>query len=221
MASAPGRPSALHPRLGMTWKRAKKIEVIARLSLDPANYTNEQIANHLGCNKQTVVLIRQLPAYHAKMIELQTNLTSPYDLDIRTNSENMRDELKSMIPSSMMVIRNALTGKHGPALQYKAALEVFDREGTMAKVSKSSVTVEQKPNMQVDPQVQQNLLSLLASAPVNTPIADITIASGSSSSAFTTSAAGAVAIVKGMSESNTEKTLEALVQVDLSNQKPN
>jgi len=219
MASAPGKPTALHPRLGMTWKRAKKIEVIARLTIDPANYTNEQIANHLGCNKQTVVLIRQLPAFHAKMIELSTNLTSPYDMDIRANSENMRDELKSMIPSSMMVIRNALTGKHGPGLQYKAALEVMDREGTMAKVSKSSVTVEQKPNMNVDPQVQQNLLSLLASAPTSTPITDVSISAGGGS--FTTSALNAASVVRGMSESNTEKTLEALVQVDLSTQKPN
>ena len=41
----------------MTWKRALKIERIARLSADPAGYNNDQIANMLNCTPQTIVII--------------------------------------------------------------------------------------------------------------------------------------------------------------------
>jgi len=204
-------PSALHPTLKMTWKRALKIERIARLSLDPAGYSNEQIANHLGINKQTVVLVRQLPEYHAKMIELASGVVSAYDQQLRQDIDNSREELRSMIPSSMMVIRDSILGKYGPNLRFKAALEVMDREGTLAKVSKSSVTVETKPNMAVDQSVANNLMALLAGAPKSTSMNE-------AAGGFTVSAGAAGEQMRGMSEENTEKTLEEL---DLSLQKPN
>jgi hypothetical protein len=205
----------MHPRLRMTWKRALKIERIARLSLDPAGFTNEQIANHLGCDKQTVVLIRQLPAYHAKMLELATGVLSHHDAELRMDIDNARQELRSMIPSSMMVIRDALLNKKNPQLQFKAALEVMDREGSMAKVSKSSVTVETKPNMQVDPNVAANLMSLLANAPRTDGASHIDATCGGD---FTRSAPAAEAQQVDMSRDNTTKTLEEL---DLSTSKPN
>ena len=210
----PNTPSTMHPTLKMTWKRALKIERIARLSADPAGFSNEQIGNMLGCNKQTVVLIRQLPEYHAKMMEISTGVVSCYDAQLRENVDNMRSELRSMVPSSMMVIRNALVGKMGTGLQYKAALEVMDREGSMAKVSKTSVAVEVKPNMEVDPEVRTNLMQLLAGAPQSNAGANIVAATGG----FTVSASNAAAQQKGMAEDNTEAALEAL---DLSTSKPN
>lgn len=205
----------MHPRLQMTWKRALKIERVARLSLDPAMYSNEQIANHLKCHVQTVVLIRQLPEYHAKMLELSSGILSAYDADLRSDTDNARAELKSMIPSSMMVIRDALLNKRNPALQFKAALEIMDREGSMAKVSKSSVAVEVKPNMQVDPNVASNLMALLSSAPNISNSSDLINGMGGS---FTKTAAQAGQQQIDMALDNTERTLENL---DLSDKKPN
>jgi hypothetical protein len=209
MAQTISGKTAMHPHLKMTWKRAMKIEKVARLSLHPAGYSNEQIANFLGCDKQTVVLIRQIPQYHAKMIELQSGLTSSWDQELRTDSDNARAELKSMLPGSMMVIRDAIQGKFGAALQFKAAQEVMDREGTLAKVSKSSVSVETKPNMVSDPNVVSNLMALLSGAPS---------VSDKMSADFTISAQDAGIQQQGMSEDNTQDTLNKL---DLSNQKPN
>jgi hypothetical protein len=174
----------------MTWKRAMKIEKIVRLSLDPAGYTNEQIANHLGCDKQTVVIVRQLPEYHAKMIEVQSGVTSLYDQDLRTDTENARAELASMVPSAMMVIRNALLSK-SENIRLKAATEVFDREGAFAKVSKSSVTVTQVPEMRGDPSVVSSIMQLLASAPIApSSLEEITIVT--SGAGFTSTAKQAI-----------------------------
>lgn len=214
MSTTPlGNPSAMHPKLGMTWKRAMKIERIARLSADPAGYSNEQIANHLGCDKQTIVLIRQLPEYHAKMLEVMSGVTSSWDQELRQDTEASRQEMKSMVPSAMMVIRNALLSKN-ENIRVRAAMEVFDREGTHAKVSKSSVAIVQAPNMTVDPLVASNLMQLLASAPPNGSGAEIGAATG----AFTMTAQEAGAQQVTMAQDNTEKTLEEL---DLPAVKPN
>lgn len=199
--------SAMHPKLGMTWKRALKIERIARLSADPAGYSNEQIANMLNCDKQTIVYIRQTPEYHAKMIEVATGVVSQYDQQLRENVDNVRDELKAMVPSSMMVIRNALHGKYGGALAFKAATEVLDREGTNAKVSKSSVTHEIKTSMDVDPEIASNLMSLFATA----PSADSAAASvDGSTNNFTRTAASSQIQEGSMGEVNSPEFLESL-----------
>ena len=79
------------------------------------------------------------------MIEIASGVVSQYDAQLRENVDNMRDQLRSMVPSSMMVIRNAIAGKYGHNLAFKAATEVLDREGTNAKVSKSTVAHEIVP----------------------------------------------------------------------------
>jgi hypothetical protein len=220
--AGPGRPigsknnpvqSAKHPSMGMTWKRAIKLEKIARLSIDPVGYSNEQIANFVGCDKQTVVLIRQTPAYHAKMLEIATGITSTWDADLRTDTENMRAEMKSMVPSAMMVIRNALTSKN-ESLRFKAAAEVMDREGTLAKVSKSSVAVVVAPNLEIDASVAQNIMTLMAGAPKSSD-AQIVASDG-----FTVSADAAGVQQKGMSDDNNTNLLDTL-DILVKDQKPN
>ena len=104
--------------------------------------------------------------------------------------------------------------RRNPALQFKAAQEIMDREGTLAKVSKSSVQVETKPNTQVDPNVMGNLMSLLASAPRSGDGGLTAAATGG----FTMNAEAATKQQITMAEENTTKSLEEL---DLSNSKPN
>lgn len=200
-----GNNSTKHPIYGMTWKRALKLERIARLSADPAGYTNDQIGNMLGCTAQTVVLLRQLPEYHAKMLEVTSGITSAWDLELRQDAEATRAEMKSMVPSAMMVIRNALLSKN-ENIRVRAAMEVFDREGTHAKVSKSTVSVTNIPNMQADPAVVSNLMQLLASAPANNPGSAEVAATGG----FTVSAQQAGIQQKMMENELDETTLEDL-----------
>jgi hypothetical protein len=190
MLTPKGNNSAKHPTLRMTWKRALKIEKIARLSADPAGYTNEQIANHIRCTPQTIVLVRQLPEYHAKMIEVTSGITSLYDQDLRQDTDNAREELKSMVPSAMMVIRNALLSKN-ENIRLKAATEIFDREGSHAKISKSSVSITNAPEMRGDPSVVSNIMQLLASAPISNG-SDLTALDVTLSGGFTSSAAKSI-----------------------------
>lgn len=214
MLTPKGNTSTKNSRMNMTWKRSMKLERIARLSLDPAGYSLEQIANHLGCHTQTVILIRQTPEYQAKMLELSTGVLASYTSQLHENVETARDEMRNMVPSALMVIRDSITGKYGNNLRFKAAQEVMDRNGELAKISKSSVTVEHKPNLVGDPSVVSNLMQLLNSAPSTTSANEVSAATGG----FTVSAQVAGAQQITMSADNTERTLE---QLDLSALKPN
>lgn len=200
-----GNNSAKHPKLGMTWKRALKIERIARLSADPALYTNEQIANLLQCDKQTIVYIRQLPEYHAKMIEITSGITSGWDQQLREDSENSKAELKSMLPSAMMVIRNALLSKN-ESIRMRAAETVMDREGTHVKVSKTNVSVTETPSMDVNPHVASSIMQLLAGAPRSDGAGGILAATGG----FTKTAAEAGIQQGAMLDSNDVDLLDNL-----------
>ena len=140
------------------------------------------------------------------MIEIASGVVSQYDAQLRENVDNMRDELRSMVPSSMMVIRNAVAGRYGSAIQFKAATEVLDREGTNAKVSKSTVSHEVVPAMGVKPEVVNDLMALLAGAPTN------------ASNDFTRTSQDAFTQQIAMGENTTEQTL---AELNLGDKKPN
>lgn len=210
-----GNNSTKNPMTGMTWKRSMKLERIARLVADPKGYTNEQIGNMLHCTAQTIVLIKQTPQFHAKMLEVVSGVTSDWDLDLRMDQENSRQELKSMVPSALMEIRNALLSNN-PNTRLKAATEIMDREGTHAKVSKTSVSVTQAPNMESDPHVVSNLMQLLASAPANSAGSETIAATGG----FTSTASAAAAQQVQMGLDNTLDSLETLEELDVKG-KPN
>ena len=222
MSAGAGKPTALHPQLRMTWKRAMKIERIARLSLQlgptGAPLSNVEIANIMGgISPQTVVLIRQLPAFHAKMIELSTGLLSDHDRELREDTANARAELKSMVPNALNVIKQAVLDRRNPNLQFKAAMEILNRDGNMAPVSRTNITLETKPNMQIDAGVAANIMTLLASAPARADAKGVAL---SGDPAFTISAAQS--LVQGSAVTNTGVEAEALLdQFDTKDLKPN
>jgi hypothetical protein len=191
----------------MTYKRVQKIERIARLTLDPSGFTNAQIANMLGCHVQTIVIIRQMPEFHAKVVELQSGVLSHYDQTLRSNLDTSRQELKDMLPLALNVIKNAAMGKYGSALAYKAAADIMDREGNLAKVSKTTVSLENIPNMSIDPLIASNLMALLGTAPkrLETVEAQIT-----PDNPFTQNASVAESTQFELSELNTEEMLDKL-----------
>ena len=111
-----------------------------------------------------------------------------------------------MVPTAMNVIKAAALGKLGAQLQYKAATDILDREGNLAKVSKTSVSIEQVPNMQVDPLVAANLLSLLSNAP---PIQEV--ACTSTPNSFTKSGAASEITKFELSDIQTEESLDRML----------
>jgi hypothetical protein len=112
-----------------------------------------------------------------------------------------------MLPLALNVINNAAMGKYGSALAYKAASDIMDREGNLAKVSKTTVSLENIPNMSVDPIVAGNLMALLGTAPRRVETLEATV---TPDNPFTQNAATAERTQFELSEQNTEEMLDKL-----------
>lgn len=191
-----------------TWKRKIRIEKVARLSKD-AIFSNEQIANHLGVHVQTIISIKATAEYQAKMMELVTGVMQTLDTDLETMKQQSMEELAAMLPTALFQLRSCLLSNN-PNIKMKAIETVLDREGTLAKISKSTVKHEVGVDLAKTNATAIDIMALLG-RPVGQEITEIDIAGG-----FTINAAAATAQVKNMSEAIDEKTLEAL---DLSNLK--
>lgn len=189
---------------GMTWRRRIRIERAARLTATGL-FSNEQIAQQMGINPQTLVHLKQTKAFQNAMIEIKTGIISQENLEVARVHEAQREELADMVPMALMNLRKFALSSN-PVVALKANLEILDRDGNHSKVSRTSVVLDPSVDLDSVNAVGNNILNVLkgvASASENQSAAD----------GFTVSAAAAGAQVNIMAESITEKTLE---EIDLS-----
>lgn len=188
--------------IGRTYKRSIRIEQAARLA-STGMYTNIQIAAHMGINVQTLVYLKNTPEFQSKLIELATGVISQFDKDLREDIlNNGRDELRGMVPIALQGLRTALVSKN-EQIKMRAIEQVLDREGTLSRVSRTSVSLETKPDLTQANSVGSDLLSLLQNA---VPV------SGMDKQApnFTMTAAQASAQATAMRDTIDNKTLEEI-----------
>ena len=189
---------------GRTWRRTLRIEQAARLC-SSGQFSNEEIANHLGINKQTLVLLKQTKEFQSKILELATGVISSYDKDLREDIENSRAELRAMVPMALLGLRSALLSKN-EQIKMRAITEVMDREGTLSRVSRTSVSLESKPDMSQASITGQSLLSLLQSAaPTEAQKIEVT-----TNGAFTMNASDASIQATKMRDTIDQKTLDEI-----------
>lgn len=156
---------ALDKHLGITHKKAMRLERAVRLALDPRGFSLEEIALMIGVAPITVAQWRMTPHYQAKMIELRTGVISEYDRVLRESVDASRDELTSMRPVALQNLRT-LALSNNETIKLKASMEILDRDGHFAKVSKTSVAVTTTPNTTKLDQIGLELHALLNSQPL-------------------------------------------------------
>lgn len=209
MLKTPSGANSAKATAGRTWKRHLRMEKVVRLTA-LGLYSNEQIANSLGVVPQTIIAIRATPEFQAKMVEIATGVISEHDKELRENAENQRSELKSMVPTALLQLRSAALSRN-ENIALRASLEILDRDGTLAKVSKVSVEHKEKPDLDGINSTASSIMQLLAG------VSGGAISQIDAISAFTVSAASATQQVKEMSELVTE---DVLANLDLSRTKP-
>ena len=143
----------------MTWKRALRIEKAARLEV-VGGLSHEQIANQIGLTQSGLAQLKRTKAYQAKMLELATGVLSSYDEHIRQDIQNAHEELKTMVPMALMTLRSAVLSKN-EKIRLDAAREILDREGTLSKVSRTSVSLNKIPDMTTEAELSKDLVALL------------------------------------------------------------
>jgi hypothetical protein len=152
---------------GRTWKRQMLIEKAVRLELT-GNCSEEQISKHLGISIHSLRQVKRTPSYVGKRIAISTGVIASMDADVAITRDTMMSELKEMIPASLMVLRNSLLAGANPLAslgEKKLAVSIgqdfLDREGTLAKVSRSSLTFQDPKNLDQYDVTGANLLAIL------------------------------------------------------------
>jgi hypothetical protein len=129
------------PARGTTFKRERQFETIIRL--ENAQFTNAAIATMLGISEMRVRQIKMMPAYLAARIKITHGIIIDHEGTLATISSQRREILTAMLPPALQHIANVL---QSPAIGIAAekhktavALELMDREGTFAKVSRTEI----------------------------------------------------------------------------------
>jgi hypothetical protein len=217
--TASGAGSAKFSR-GHTWKRHLRIEGICRLecqTVNGAHLSREEIALAMGISPVTLDFIRKTPEYHAKMIEVSTGQISHVDKQLRDIADNQRLELEAMVPQALLNLRTAMLSRN-EVVKMKATMEVLDREGTLAKVSKMSVTHEVKPDLTGINATASTIMGLLNQRTIvvkdDGSVDSVQTAAESLINSFTVSASDASAQVREMNDAIDASTLENIDMSD-------
>lgn len=122
---------------GMQYMRYMRMEKIVRLEL--AHYSEADIAFHQGISVVRVNQIKRTPEYIALRAQIGSGLVSEADRQMFEDEANLSGMVRQMVPEALLAVRNAILNNQNPALQLKAAQDLLDREGTLAKVSRTEI----------------------------------------------------------------------------------
>jgi len=163
---------SLKPHRGRSWKRARRIEIVALL--ESKFISDQDIANHLGITVGAVQAIKSTPEYQAKRITLQTGLMSQYDQNFGLTEEEQRDELNQMVPMALSAMKRALTDPLSPH-HYKAVQDVIDRNPATAKISKMEHSLKEEKDINKENLQARELLKMLGEEEPAPKTLDLTI----------------------------------------------
>lgn len=217
-ANGGNNPSAMHN--GMTWKRRMRIQKAATLTA-MGILKDSDIAAHIGITQAAFSVLKTTKEFKSAMIELNTGIISQNTQLVARSEEYQREEIADMIPLALQNLRNAALSKN-PQIALKASLEILDRDGKHAKVSRTSVTLEQHVDISNVTSIGNNIMNILkGSAPESLPQNKIIDATQPMAEAvvedvlaeFTRSASDADKQVNSMADVITEETLEFIEAV--------
>jgi len=145
---------------GRTWKRAMRLERVARLELTGL-YTEDEIAISQGVTKQYINMLKRSPDYIAIRMQVATGVIAQADREMYEEIEENHGIIREMLPEALQVVRDTLLDRSQPALRLKAAQDLLDREGTFAKVSKSEIKVKKDYDYSQHSAAEDDLLAAL------------------------------------------------------------
>lgn len=149
---------SLKPRRGRSWKRLRRIEIVALL--ESKFVSDQQIADHLGLTIGAIQAIKSTPEFLAQRMELSTGVLSTYKLAALSNAEAQKDELESLVPFALhsvkRILQDPLHKDHA-----KVALDIFDRTKATSKISRTEHSVEVAKDFHRENESARALLALL------------------------------------------------------------
>lgn len=164
--TATGRLSS-KPIKGRNFRSYLRMEQLARLEATGL-FSNEQIATFMGVHVQTLIYIKARPEYQAMRMAHTTGVLNNLTNEARLIVDNQVEELRDLVPTALRTLRdtlvrgNAAGASHADRkLAFEASREVFDREGTFAKVQRAEITVNDEPDLNKEQELSNDLLTML------------------------------------------------------------
>lgn len=201
-----GNPSALNK--GMTLAKRTKIEKAARLCATGL-YTDKMIAEHLGITQPYLSVLKTTKEFQSASMAVLSGVLSETNEKMLASVEERREELAAMVPAALLQLRNlALSRNQNVAL--KACQEILDRDGQLAKVSKSSVELKTPDSMDAANKTATDILDILRPFQNTNPNTIQADPSGAVAPGFTISASQAKQQIAEMNEKINVTTLEEI-----------
>lgn len=143
-------------------RRLFKMERIARLELE--GYNDTEIGMCLGIHKVYVSRLRRTPEFIQVRTQVASGVLLNMDSDTDEAIKTSMEELRQTVPNAVLILKNTmLNSKLHPRIRMDAAKEILDREGTLAKVSKSEIKETKRFSFDINDGVTGDLLQALAS----------------------------------------------------------
>jgi len=146
---------------GMQHKRYMRIERIARLEL--GGYTEDEIAFSQGITKVRVNQLKRTPEYIAIRMQCATGVVAQADRQMLEDIDDNHNLIKEMVPEALVALRDAILDKSNPALRLRASQDLLDREGSLAKVSRTEIKTKVEYNFDQHDSTSASLLEALQS----------------------------------------------------------
>jgi hypothetical protein len=152
---------SLKPYRGRSWKRLRRIDIVARL--EAMFISDQEIANHLGLTVGAIQAIKSTPEFLAKRITLQTGVLSHYDNALMSDVDK-QESIKELSTLALHNAKRILLDKSDPN-HGKAVFEILDRDKATSKISRQEHSVAQTRDLSKQNDSAMELLKMLG-APV-------------------------------------------------------
>jgi hypothetical protein len=135
--------------------------MLQAVQLEAQLYKDAEIAEFLKMTPAGLAVLKQDPDYVALRVQVRTGVTSEAEKQFLKDLEYKHDRLRDMVPLALQGLYDAARSKN-EHVKLKAAAEILDREGTMAKVSRIGLASEEQGGVgtTIDNEVAAQLLEI-------------------------------------------------------------
>lgn len=157
--SSPSRRG--RPKGSVNYKTVMRIE--QAVLLESKGFSDKDIAIQIGLTPAGLATLKRNPLYKSVQIRTQTSVIGELQQGLADNASYLRDRLKSFLPKALDNMQEALNSPD-PKRKDTMTLEVLDRDGRLAKVSRIGLPTEDQGGSGVNTETADAMIAALKSS---------------------------------------------------------
>lgn len=141
-----------------------KINFAIRLFVGAPHLSANEIAHMIGVSPTRLNMMQKLPLWQQLHTQYVTGILTKLDVKTEANYDLTRKQLDFAVPLAMQtLVQQALAAKD-ERVRNKACNDLLDRDGTFAKVSRSTIKIEEPKVSDKDTTEANELIAALKEA---------------------------------------------------------